>query len=49
MDFRIVGQITQVEVIVSGPRIRVLRYLRKSLWPRTLAKVEGRGDGTVAE
>ena len=25
MDFRIVGQITQVEVIASGPGIRVLR------------------------
>jgi hypothetical protein len=30
MDFRIVGQISQVEAIASGPGIRVLRYLRKT-------------------
>jgi hypothetical protein len=41
MDFRIVGQITEVEVIASGPGIRVLRYLRKTYGQGRWRKLKG--------
>jgi hypothetical protein len=41
MDFRIVGHIAQVEIIASGPGIRVLRYLRKAYGQGRWRKLKG--------
>ena len=41
MDFQIVGQITEVETIASGPGIRILRYLRKTFGRGRWRKLKG--------
>lgn len=41
MKFEVVGQITQIEVIASGSRVRVRRYLRKTYGPGRWRKLKG--------
>ena len=41
IKFQIVGQITDVEVIASGPGIRTLRYLRKAYGRGHWRKLKG--------
>ncbi|MGH7408992.1 MAG: hypothetical protein ACREKF_13420 [Candidatus Methylomirabilales bacterium] len=41
MKFEVVGRITNVEVIASGPRVRLRRYLRKMYGAGRWRKVKG--------
>jgi hypothetical protein len=41
MKFEVVGQITHIEVIASGSRVRVRRYLRKIYGPGRWRKLKG--------
>lgn len=41
MKFEVVGQITHIEVIASGSRVRVRRYLRKAYGPGRWRKLKG--------
>jgi hypothetical protein len=41
VKFELVGRITQVEIIATGSKIRVLRYLRKSYGPGRWRKLKG--------
>jgi hypothetical protein len=44
MVFEIIDEIADVQIIATGPEIRVLRYLRRSLWSGPLAQTKGNGD-----
>jgi hypothetical protein len=41
MKFEVVGQIAHIEVIASGARVRVRRYLRKTYGPGRWRKLKG--------
>lgn len=41
MKFELVGRITQIEIIATGSRIRVRRYLRKAYGPGRWRKLKG--------
>lgn len=41
MKFEVVGQIAHIEVIASGSRVRVRRYLRKTYGPGRWRKLKG--------
>jgi hypothetical protein len=41
MSFKIIGEITDVEVIATGSGVRVLRYLRKSYGYGRWRKLKG--------
>jgi hypothetical protein len=41
MKFEVVGRITNVEVIASGPGVRIRRFLRKAYGPGRWRKLKG--------
>ena len=41
MKFEVVGQIANIEVIASGSRVRIRRYLRKTYGPSRWRKLKG--------
>jgi len=41
MQFEVVGQIAYIEVIATGSRVRVRRYLRKTYGPGRWRKLKG--------
>ena len=52
MDFEVLGQIENVEVIAEGPGVRIKRFLRKTYGGRRWRKLKGEavvrfGDGRI--
>lgn len=41
MKFEVVGRITSIEIIASGPAVRLRRYLRKTYGPGRWRKLKG--------